>query len=364
MRASSSIADDVWHADTDPGAYEWWYFDALSHDGRDALVIIFLAGFLFSPGYNRAVRQHLRGRLHAAPRPTDHPAIAICHYRDGRPQLRTVAEYDRASFDASTDHPACRIGRNGFRLETDANGNRSYVLSLAQTLRGGRQLEAALTWSVKEGDLWPAPNGASGAAAMSNTHSWNLVAPRCKVTGTISVVEKGGGKSAVQTFNGLGYHDHNRDRRWIPQTVDSWQWGRAHFSSATAVFYRFHEKGAVDASARLFMVEENTLEAQQANLQEMNYRRDLFGLRYPGRVRFETHDGQMALTIVQARVIDRSFFYLRFLSEAMLEMKDGHRETAFAITEHLAPETLAWPALWWLINMRIGRGDDRASFLP
>ena len=37
-----------------PGAQEWWYFDALSDDCRDALVIIFFSNFIFSPRYNRA----------------------------------------------------------------------------------------------------------------------------------------------------------------------------------------------------------------------------------------------------------------------------------------------------------------------
>jgi hypothetical protein len=46
---SSSIADDVWHSKTSSKAFEWWYFDALSEDGRDAVVIIFLDNFIFSP---------------------------------------------------------------------------------------------------------------------------------------------------------------------------------------------------------------------------------------------------------------------------------------------------------------------------
>ena len=38
---SSSIAADVWHAKENSKAFEWWYFDALSEDGRDAVVINF-----------------------------------------------------------------------------------------------------------------------------------------------------------------------------------------------------------------------------------------------------------------------------------------------------------------------------------
>ena len=49
---SSSIASDVWHPKAKGEGFEWWYFDALSEDERDAVVIIFLDNFIFSPRYN------------------------------------------------------------------------------------------------------------------------------------------------------------------------------------------------------------------------------------------------------------------------------------------------------------------------
>ena len=50
---TSSVAADVWTPKPNAKAYEWWYFDAISDDGRDAVVIIFLDNFIFSPRYNR-----------------------------------------------------------------------------------------------------------------------------------------------------------------------------------------------------------------------------------------------------------------------------------------------------------------------
>ncbi len=43
-----------------PGAHEWWYFDAISADGRDVLVIIFYAGLPFDPSYGVAAIRHVR----------------------------------------------------------------------------------------------------------------------------------------------------------------------------------------------------------------------------------------------------------------------------------------------------------------
>ncbi|MEJ7710773.1 MAG: hypothetical protein WKF84_13120 [Pyrinomonadaceae bacterium] len=336
------------------------YFDAISDDGRDALVIIFLAGFLFSPNYNRAVSAHLKGRSTIVPNASGFPAIAISQYRDGRPIHRVVAEYNPASFTAARNRPACRIGRNQFELRTDEQGNQSYIISLVQPLRRGCMLEAELAWKIIDGDLLSG-NGESLEAI--NLHDWNLVAPRCEVTGTISVLKKGGDRS-TQRFAGVGYHDHNRDRRWMPQTVDAWQWGRAHFPSMTAVFYRFKEKHSSITASKIFTVQDSSLRAQHAGVTETSRRRHIFGLNYPAEMRFETPDKRTVLFIRQKKVIDGSFFYLRFLSEATLEIEGARQGTASAVTEHLAPGTLAWPALWWLINMRIGKGDGRPSFLP
>ena len=40
---TSSIAADVWSPKPNSKAYEWWYFDALSDDGRDAVVRFLLS---------------------------------------------------------------------------------------------------------------------------------------------------------------------------------------------------------------------------------------------------------------------------------------------------------------------------------
>ena len=40
-----------------PGAYEWWYFDAISDDGAWALACIWFLGNPFSPYYRHAARR-------------------------------------------------------------------------------------------------------------------------------------------------------------------------------------------------------------------------------------------------------------------------------------------------------------------
>lgn len=381
LRVHSTIDADVWHPAThEPAAYEWWYFDAVSDDGRDALVVIFLADFIFSPRYNRAASERLKNAQGHARETTPErfPAVVFCLYRDGRPIIRAINEATAADFSADTTRPACRIGQSSFRLDGDARAARRYVLTLDETLRRGRRLAAHFEWAVREGDF--SEGDVSGVVASSSSsetregareetdraaHVWNMVAPRCDVSGSIAVLDGDGRRASDETFRGTGYHDHNRDRRWMPSTIDAWQWGRAHFADTTAVFYRYREHA--DASlptTRLFLVRDGALTAQHARAEATHLRRNHFGLRYPQSVRFRLEGENTGATLHfrQSPVVDSSYFYLRFLGEATLDTGRAAPQRAPAITEQLSPRALRWRWLDWLTSMRIGR-HGRASFL-
>ncbi|HVF86574.1 MAG TPA: hypothetical protein VM866_03250 [Pyrinomonadaceae bacterium] len=367
FRYCSSISDDVWHpAEGAPGGYEWWYFDAISDDGRDALVIIFLADFVFSPRFNRAVAEHRLGRGRA-PRPAEFPAVSVCLYHDGRLQFRANNENTAADFSAGRDQPFCRIGRSNFRLVETPRGH-SYDVTIDEPLRGGRRLNASLSWSVTDGDFSSRGVGDvpadANAQINSSGHGWNMVAPRCRVGGIISVFERDGARIDERHFGGAGYHDHNRDVRWMPATIAEWQWGRAHFADqTTAVFYRYRENADEMPTTRLFVVRDKELAHYDAQLKKQSVRRHHFGVRYPRSLGFtaEAEGRTISLILSQRRVIESSYFYLRFLSDAALDI-GGRTQRAEAITEHLAPRALRWRWLDWLTNMRIGR-NGRSSFL-
>lgn len=372
FRALSSIRDDVWHRDKKAGAYEWWYFDAVSDDGRETLVVIFLDGFIFSPRYNRAVKEYMDGSRRIvhdgyAPKPGDFPAVAVSLYRDGRLVWRAINEHEPNDFVAQVNRPACRIGSNSFELDTAA-GENAYKLRLDCSLRGKRKLQASLAWVVEEGDFTSCAE-AGEIGDVTSAHEWNLVAPRCRVTGTISVIESDGARRERE-WTGTGYHDHNLDTRWLPATIAEWQWGRAHFADATAIFYRYHEQENASITTRLYVVRGGELKMYETQFVASKWRRHFFGLRYPRAIEMSAEGDEGArsglrpsLRIEQRSIVDSSFFYLRFTGEAELDLGDGVARRAVAVTEQLAPRALQWRGLWWLTGLRIGRAG-RASFLP
>lgn len=358
---SSSIADDVWHPKTSSKAFEWWYFDALSEDRRDAVVIIFLDNFIFSPRYNSENRQpnKLTEKLLRKKNPDCqkcHPAIAFTYYRDGKVKYRAINEFAPEEFSANQDVPFCKIGDNQFQLDSAPYGS-GYRVSINAKLRKNRQLKATFEWLSIESDFSP-----KQPIDSSNTHSWNLAVSRADVTGKINVSDDQDKSLDTIHFRGTGYHDHNLDNRWLPETVNDWQWGRAHFADATAVFYRYCEIGDAQPTTKIFTVRDNILREQNSSYEEQNFTRDKFGIKYPQRLSLITEDN-MRLHVKQLKIIDSSFFYLRFLSEMTLTLGDGKSLKTVGITEILKPKALKYRWLDWLTNMRIGR-NGKGSFLP
>jgi carotenoid 1,2-hydratase len=359
---ASSIAGDVWHKKPAPDAFEWWYFDALSDDGRDAIVIIFLDNFIFSPRYNALGKKNRKSpkkglwvdeKTFHFPENKTFPALAFIYYRNGKPIYRAINEYEPNEFEASEETPSCRIGENTFRLDSAPYGS-GYVLSINVKLPKGRTLKANFEWLSIEGDFMP-----ECCIYTENSHCWNMVLSRSDVTGRITVNDKQGKNLDTANFRGTGYHDHNIDNRWLPETVQDWQWGRAHFSDASAIFYRYKEIAETKATTKLYVVRDGELHERDAVYDEQNFQRDIFGIKYPCRLTFVTEDN-LRLRVKQNKIIDASFFYLRFLSEMTLTLRDGKPRKTIGITEYLAPKALKYRWLDWFVNMRIGRGGKSA----
>jgi carotenoid 1,2-hydratase len=358
---TSSIAGDVWHRKSAPDAFEWWYFDALSDDGRDGIVIIFLDNFIFSPRYN-SLNKKLRKtsidskkgirideKAFQLQEQKKFPALAFIYYKDGKPIYRAINEYNQNDFESSVEKPECRIGESSFRLDSAPYGS-GYVLSINVKLPKNKTLKASFEWLSIEGDFSP-----ECCAFPENSHCWNLVLARSDVTGRINVEDSNGKNLDTVNFRGTGYHDHNIDNRWLPETVQDWQWGRAHFADATAVFYRYKEINHTEPITKLFVVREGALRERDASYEEQNFQRDKFGIKYPTRLTFTTEDN-LRLRVKQNKIIDSSFFYLRFLSEITLTLRDGKPRKSIGITEYLQPKALKYRWLDWLVSMRIGRG--------
>lgn len=341
---SSSISEDIWHRQVSPKSFEWWYFDALSDDGRNAIVVIFLDNFIFSPRYNNNNST------------AQCPAIAFTYYRDGKPLYRAFNEFLPINFDANSEIPFCKIGENEMTF-TKAPYGSGYSLNINVLLQKNRRLKANLEWLMIEGDFFT-----NTAEKTMESHNWNLVAPRCDVTGKIEVFRRNGKQKDNIQFRGSGYHDHNFDSRSLEKTVSKWTWGRVHFADLTVVFYNYVEISTKTPTIKIFLVSNNELLQFDAIFVGNETKRNIFGLKYQKNLLFKTESGYK-LSVNQSKIIDSSFFYLRFSSEFTLTSPGGKQYQMNGISEQLSPKSLGNRWLDWLVDMRIGK-NGKGAFLP
>jgi carotenoid 1,2-hydratase len=240
-------AGDSGHATTFPDfdrpvgrdGYAWWYLDAVSNDGRDALVVIAFVGSVFSPYYARARRT----AGPAGANPLCHCAVNVALYRDRRP-LWTMTE--RGADALARAASQLQIGRSTMRWRDDALevGIDEWSVPLPQRVRGRVRL---------------VPRTTTGPPMMldrAGRHQWWPIAPLADVEIDFD--------QPAWRWRGCGYLDSNRGSEPLERAFAQWHWARVHLDDGSCgVVYDTVERegngrgdrpvpgrGDVDADAR------------------------------------------------------------------------------------------------------------------
>lgn len=207
-----------------PGGYAWWYLDAISDDGRCALVAIVFLGSVFSPYYARARASAPMGQAE----PLEHVAINVALYGPGGKRW-AMTERSQRHMHRSTRE--LTIGRSS--LAWDAG---KLKLSLDEwCLPWPERLRGSVT-------LHPLALSACGPLPLDShgDHHWWPIAPCARVEVDL--------QSPHGRWQGNGYLDSNRGRRPLEQTFAHWQWSRAELPKVgSAVIYEATE---IDATRR------------------------------------------------------------------------------------------------------------------
>jgi hypothetical protein len=338
---SSSVADDVWHAQKGQFAFESWHFDGLSEDGRQALIISFYDNFPFSPRYFHPERRE--GKVDGV---HPHPAVSLVYSVDGKPVLSAVNEYSSAGFSTSTEGVNCTIGNSWFRVESADYGT-GYVLSVELVSSRNRTIKAEFEWLSIEADLFRQPSDAQPAGA-----GWNIVSPRSDVSGRITVYEPGGEKRKLFHFRGTGSHDHLRSLKPLDEAIAARCWGRAHFVDSTAVFQCLKLHDGCDA-ATLLLISGDRLQELEARTVSNRFVLSRFGLRVPRELSFYTDEG-IRLDINPTGVIESGFCEIKLLGRMVLTCGDDKPHETTGILALLSPGRLRQRLVRRLSGLRIG----------
>ena len=329
-------AQDAAHGDwlrRMPGAYEWWYFDAVSEDGDWALTCIWFLGNPFSPYYRLAARKETTD-------PFSHNALFFALYHQGRLHAYHFTRFPRTQACADESQPATlRFGPNILSFDgTD------YHLQLTDENQNRRTLTVDL--------LFRPPARSPGAPDVPHRppelgtgedHFWLPAAPVCKVSGTTRLQERQNRAAQVMDFSGRGYHDHNWGKLPFALDIRDWYWARTALSDDRAmIVYHVNYHFPRPSVSHLLLFENGRLlrHDPEAQVTLGRERITLFGTGYATRL--SVRSGDLTASFSLDKRLDSSPFYVRTLSHGEVSLA-GNVETGAGMAEYFRPRLLsAW----------------------
>jgi carotenoid 1,2-hydratase len=187
-----------------PGAYLWYYADAVS--GDTTAVFIFMLGSPFSARY--------AARASRGARPLQHSAVNFALYRGGIRRQWVLSEYSHAEADAAE----LRIGDSRLRYAADGTVE---ILVCARTAPFGGFTKASLSLRPESPGLLAVP------LVPGLTHTWEPVHLRAHATLRLPLLG--------EVLEGVGYHDINAGASPLGTDLARWTWARTHEPEATRV---------------------------------------------------------------------------------------------------------------------------------
>ena len=335
----ASTDPDRWVNPTAPGAHEWWYFDAISDDGRDSFVIVWYSALPFDPDYGLASLRHIQNPgKYPKPNPLDHCAIGFSWYRDGKTVAYALNRFRKEQFCHRMDNSGIHLNIHKNILSRDNAGH--YKLSINTPALGfgigTSQIQAELTFeSASAVSGWEQDLGNS-----DHPHLWILAAPDCQVRGQIEV-----GKKSL-AFKGRGYHDHNAGGDELSRSFHKWHWGRFHSGESTKIYYVCEPTPGESQGLWLECHQGQVTETRTLQkLEGSEPKRTVFGIRYEDQLRHAESESLWRL----GKPVDQGPFYLRFVGQ--MESSEGAH--GLGICELLQADHLHQRWFNWMIPYRL-----------
>lgn len=332
MHLVLDAAQDAAHGDwlrQMPGAYEWWYFDAVSEDGAWSLACIWFLGNPFSPYYRLSL-------LRQDADPYVHNALFFALYRRGHLHAYHFTCFPPTAICADEVQPASlHFGPNHLSYD-----NRVYRLRLDDENANRRTMQADLRFAAPSLLSTTEERTAPQATGEESTHFWLPAAPICHVSGEVTLRELNNHSAERIRFTGDGYHDHNWGTLPFAADIRDWYWARAALpGDRAAVLYHVDFHRPKPSVSHLLLFEQGLLlrHDPHAHVTRQRLGMNIFGTGYASLLEAVSGDVQASFSL-ETRM-DSAPFYVRALSHAAVTQA-GRTEQGRGVAEYFRPRLL------------------------
>jgi carotenoid 1,2-hydratase len=363
--AGASWAEESRHGVTAPGAYEWWYFQAISPEG-DGIVLTLFEGLPFHPSYLSQINRYaarvgpFSGKPWPSLNPSRYPAAHVAVYEGGKRTAQFINLYPPDTVDSRAGVPDIRVGPNRITLRQDGSFGISVKGYPYATVRGRprRQthciLSAQLTFTptfpgVQHTRAFRTPDR-SGAS-----HHWVLTAPHGQMTGTVTMLDEDSDVPPLQMeIDTIGYHDHVYGEGGLARNINMLLWGFIQGETWTAAWHQsLLSNGKNRLADGLIFFEEGhspvIIDAPEARHSKPQISSWL--LKHPGRISMhgsDAHGHPLEVMLSHPRVLDTAPFHTRLVAEGTISIPGRGGGAAFTgrgTTHVLKLRRLRWPIL-------------------
>lgn len=275
--------EDGLRAETGPGSFEWWYFDAHFEDGSTVVLV-----FMTKPLLER------NGPLS--------PHIALTITRPDGTKLSQLPIFPREQFFAGKETCDMRIGSN-------------WVKGDLHTYQAHVELDELAADMVFTGlvPAWRPGAGKSYFGDLEHYFAWLPSIPYGTVTGTLTYDGK------THTVKGTGYHDHNWGNVGLNEVMDHWYWGRAQIGKYTLIYVeQIGAKAFGYTRMPVFLLAKGdqvlTGDGSRLFMQARDFVPYPGGRAYPREVDFHWQDGEdtIHLSLREPKLIEGTSFLVTF----------------------------------------------------
>ena len=369
--AAPEIAGEQWaeeshHRLTGPGAYQWWYFHAMSPSGDGVLITLF-EGLPFHPRYLTQINRYserLGGSVFqkkpwASLDPARYPAAYAAVYQSGKRVCQVLNLYPAKTTVGAGGN--VQVGPNRITLRQDGSigiAVKGYPFENARG-RPKKRADRVLTMNLTLAPTFPGVQHSSLFRAPDRTgasHQWILAAPHGRMTGEIHLMDAGNASEPAildMHLDAVGYHDHVYGEGGLSTGVSTLLWGFIQGDDWTAAWHHSVSRNSSQPRADgLFIFQKNhpplIVDEPESRFTRHNFSNWL--LKHPGNVSMHGTDARghpVELILNHPAVLDTAPFHTRLSAKGTLSLptRRGPALVGKGATHVLKLNRLRWPVL-------------------